>query len=110
MSIYEWLKQSNLLNPDDRKNQIIVSAYLKTENKTTNQLNSQDRLNILILRDRYSNWTLDDGCAEWCPHCCSESPIRNEFGYQECIYCGEKLLTCSLCPQDYQDCGNCPAK
>lgn len=43
---------------------------------------------------------------EYCPHCSGETRIKAEFKVQQCEYCGERILPCSLCEK--QDCKNCP--
>lgn len=47
---------------------------------------------------------------ELCPHCSYEVPLKKSFRIQHCPNCGEKILPCSLCDMDKENCSECPLK
>lgn len=38
-----------------------------------------------------------DAIAEWCPECCDEVALLNEFDVQICPSCGRPIVPCCLC-------------
>jgi hypothetical protein len=45
--------------------------------------------------------------TEWCPNCCDEVKLDNEFRVQICPTCGKWILPCSMCDMDKVDCSKC---
>lgn len=45
-----------------------------------------------------------DAIAEWCPHCCDEVTLLNEFKVQICPSCGHPICPCCLCDDCSHDC------
>ena len=41
---------------------------------------------------------------EFCSNCGSDDTIVNEFKVYYCVECGERLLPCSLCDLECEDC------
>lgn len=54
----------------------------------------------------------DENCIVWelCPHCSYEVPLKKSFRIQHCPNCGERILPCSLCDMDKENCSECPLK
>lgn len=49
-----------------------------------------------------------DYTTELCPYCNKETPVPNKLGMYHCVYCGAKIISCSMCL--YKDCSKCLSK
>jgi hypothetical protein len=52
----------------------------------------------------------EKGIVEWCQNCDNETQLENEFKVQICEHCGRPIIPCTICPQNYENCSQCPLK
>lgn len=102
-----WIKPRNGLG-DARLFKEVDDGFYTWSYELVPWLKGVDHKNYSIeITSKDGEPIFDSYCDEWCP-CCNTEVVIPSFGVSFCPNCGERILPCSMCDTDYNDCRKCP--